>query len=70
MGINIQAACISPQLIPSPEEAVRQYEEAGGHITHFRGFGEDPLANHATLVISEKRSSIKGTQTSNNFSTD
>ena len=42
-------ARIDPYLIPLPEEAVRQYQQAGGHITHFSGFGEDPLINNAIL---------------------
>ena len=42
---NSHTARIDPYLIPLPEEAVRQYEQAGGHITHFSGFGEDPLVN-------------------------
>ncbi len=50
MASNNQIARVDPRLIPSPEEAVRQYEEAGGHITHFSGFGEDPLASNISLV--------------------
>ena len=45
MASNNHTARIDPHLIPLPEEAVRQYEQAGGHITHFSGFGEDPLVN-------------------------
>ena len=46
---NSHTARIDPYLIPLPEEAVRQYEHTGGHITHFSGFGEDPLINNAIL---------------------
>ena len=46
---NSHTARIDPYLIPLPEEAVRQYEQAGGHITHFSGFGEDLLINIALL---------------------
>ena len=28
---------------------MRQYEEAGGHITHFSKFGEDPLVSDTIL---------------------
>lgn len=50
MASNSRIARVDPRLIPSPEDAVRQYEEAGGHITHFSGFGRDPLANDAPLI--------------------
>lgn len=49
MASNNHTARIDPHLIPLPEEAVRQYEQAGGHITHFSGFGEDPLFNNTIL---------------------
>ena len=49
MVSNNQVALVNPQIIPSPEEAVNKYEEAGGHITHFSGFGLDPLANDYSL---------------------
>ena len=45
-----RTARIDPQLIPSQADAVRQYEEAGGRITHFSGFGKDPLVNNTTLI--------------------
>ena len=46
---NSHTARIDSYLIPLPEEAVRQYQQAGGHITHFSGFGEDPFINNAIL---------------------
>lgn len=49
MALNNHTARIDPQLIPSPEEAVRQYQQAGGHITRFSEFGKDPLVMHTTL---------------------
>ena len=49
MASNSHTARIDPHLIPLPEEVVRQYEQAGGHITHFSGFGEDPLVNNTIL---------------------
>ena len=54
MASNNQAARINPQLIPSPEDAMRQFEEAGGHITHFSGFGEDPLASNSIQLQQRK----------------
>ena len=50
MESNNRTARVDPRLVPSPEDAVRQYEEAGGHLTHFSGFGEDPLANDTVLI--------------------
>ena len=45
-----QAARIDSRLIPTPADAVRQYEAAGGHLTHFGGFGTDPVANNPELT--------------------
>ena len=39
-----------PGLIPSAEDAARQYSAAGGHLTDFSVFGEDPLNNNSSLV--------------------
>lgn len=50
MDSNNQASIIDSHLIPTPEDAVRQYEEAGGRLTHFSEFGADPLANDAGLL--------------------
>ena len=50
MDSNNRASKIDFQLIPTPEDAVRQYEEAGGRLTLFSEFGADPLANNAALI--------------------
>ena len=50
MNSNNRAAKVDPHLVPLPEDAVRQYEEAGGHLTHFSKFGEDPFASNACLI--------------------
>ena len=50
MSSNNQVARIDPQIIPSVEDAIRQYNAAGGHITNFSVFGEDPLQNNASLI--------------------
>lgn len=50
MESNNHTARVDNRLVPSPEDAVRQYEEAGGHLTHFSGFGEDPLADDTVLT--------------------
>lgn len=50
MNTNNQAARVGPQYVPLPEDAARHYREAGGHLTQFSNFGEDPLAGDAILV--------------------
>ena len=50
MESNSQVARVDPSLVPSPEDAVRQYEEAGGHLTHFSQFGSDPLVGDRHLI--------------------
>lgn len=55
---NNQTARVDPRLVSLAEDAVRQYEEAGGHITQFSEFGADPLANDSTLVLQCEQNSI------------
>ena len=50
MDTNNRAARIDLQFVPLPEDAARQYKEAGGHLTHFSKFGDDPLESNAILV--------------------
>lgn len=50
MDSNNQTARIDPQFVPLPEDAARQYSDAGGHLTLYGKFGEDPLAGRANLV--------------------
>ena len=45
MASNNQVARIASQVIPSPEEAIKLFEEAGGSLTHFSVFGADPLGD-------------------------
>ena len=40
---------INGHLVPTADEAFRSYTEAGGTITEFSGFGQDPLAHDAHL---------------------
>ena len=49
-----------PGLIPSAEDAARQYSAAGGHLTDFSVFGEDPLT--AALCSNEKQNFCKDIQ--------
>ena len=41
---------VNPAMIPSMEDAVQMYTDAGGHITHDSSFGIDPLASSDTLI--------------------
>ena len=50
MAANNQIASIDPHRVPSADEAVRQFEEDGGHLTHFSSFGEDPLSSDPSRV--------------------
>ncbi len=49
MTTNNHVAKLDCRLLPSPEEALKLYEEAGGNLTHFSIFGKDPLRDNATL---------------------
>ena len=55
MGHNNQVVRVDPHLVPLTDEAVRQYTNAGGHLTRFRPFGEDPLRNHPSLAYQRVR---------------
>lgn len=41
---------VNPAMIPSVEDAVQMYTDAGGHITHDSSFGIDPLASSDALI--------------------
>lgn len=49
MQSNNCAAKVDEQLVPLPEDAVQQFEELGGTITHFSPFGKDPIAHNHVL---------------------
>lgn len=55
MEHNNQAVRVDPQLVPPTDEAVRQYNNAGGHLTQFSPFGEDPLKDHSNLAYQRVR---------------
>lgn len=40
----------NPAIIPSVDQAICMYENAGGSITRESSFGSDPLRDNATLV--------------------
>ena len=41
---------VDAALLPTPEEAAREYENAGGRLTIFNEFGIDPLHDHNHLI--------------------
>ncbi|KAK3737609.1 hypothetical protein QZH41_010509, partial [Actinostola sp. cb2023] len=47
---NYRVAPITPQLVPTPEDALTRYEASGGHLTAFPVFGTDPLRDNPDLV--------------------
>ena len=40
---------VDPALLLTPEQAVKEYEDAGGSITMFSQFGTDPLQQYPNL---------------------
>ena len=50
MMANNQVSRIDGNLLPSSEDAVRQYERTGGYLTHFREFGSNRFADTTHLV--------------------
>ena len=44
MANNYQAKGVPPSVVPSKNEAVTAFQAAGGHLTLFSTYGEDPLA--------------------------
>lgn len=50
MRSNNHTARIDPINIPSPEDAVKMFEEDGGHLTYFREFGDDPLTAEKAVM--------------------
>lgn len=47
---NNQVDRIDPSIVPTAAEALRSFEEDGGHISHESSFGEDPLAGDTSLI--------------------
>ena len=50
MTANNCVARIESYQLPSPEEAVKMFEDEGGHLTHFSEFGQDPLRDDAVRL--------------------
>ena len=49
MLANNHVAQMNPTLVPTSEQAVQLYQDAGGQLTLFNSFGEDPLALNFTM---------------------
>ena len=50
MSLNDQTTKVHPRLIPSPDEAVLQYQQECGSLTIFSPFGSDPLLGHNDAI--------------------
>ena len=50
MSNNDQVAQLNPSVIPSPDDALQQFESCGGEITVFNAFGQDPLELRPDLI--------------------
>lgn len=50
MDSNNQVAQLNTTDVPSPNEALQEFQNHGGHITIFNTFGHDPLGQRPDLV--------------------
>ena len=50
MRNNNQAAKLNPSDIPTPDDALQQFQNYGGEITVFNTFGQDPLELRPDLI--------------------
>lgn len=50
MDSNNQVAKLNTTDIPSPNEALQEFQNHGGHITTFNTFGHDPLGQRPDLI--------------------
>lgn len=58
MRKNNQTAKVPASVLPTPEEAVDAYQQAGGQLTPFPKFGSDPLDGHSDLQDARNRGFI------------
>ena len=49
MLANNHVAQMNPAVVPTSDQAVQLYQDAGGQLSLFNSFGEDPLALNSTL---------------------
>lgn len=54
MSNNDQVAQLNPSVIPSPDDALQQFESCGGEITVFNAFGQDPLELRPDLITEQE----------------
>lgn len=52
---NNRVSHVLPQMVPTSEEAITNYEQMGGHITRFPVFGRDPLSTNIQLQHERKQ---------------
>ena len=50
MQKNNRTSQVPLSALPTPEEAVRAYEQTGGQLTLFPKFGSDPLGGHSKML--------------------
>ena len=50
MSNNNQAAQLDPSIIPTPDDALQQFQDCGGDITVLNSFGHDPLELRPDLI--------------------
>lgn len=50
MDSNNQVAQLNTTDIPSPNEALQEFQNHGGHITTFSTFGHDPLGQRPDMM--------------------
>jgi len=50
MANNNKAAQLHPTVIPTPDDALQDFESGGGEITVFNSFGNDPLEQRPDLI--------------------
>ena len=51
MSNNNQAAQLNPLVIPTPDDALQQFQDCGGEVTVFNSFGQDPLELRPDLIV-------------------
>ena len=52
---NYQAVPVDAELLSQPDDAVRRFEDAGGHLTHFSNFRKDLLEGRPHLIAERER---------------
>lgn len=50
MSNNNQVAQLNPSVIPTPDDALQQFQDCGWEVTVFNSFGQDPLELRPYLI--------------------